>query len=233
MAAPDTGFALVRKGLLLHQAFEASPVAVRFAQELRLMRIALNSVVPGKYAGIGRYPLNADYPYVPPGWQWAQAKRDEIDDSTAMVLLRSALGLVEGEFPQEEWLIDGPWLIQGLDVAREIRRISQYSAQLEIIEVARFPNRTTAPSLGFDVGYWASGNFSLICDSAIWPLWHAPDMADVETLAEALKALNERMLFDAPDEARRFREFYRSCGWAEIEAGTPFELIEIAIPGSE
>jgi hypothetical protein len=142
MAAPNIGFALVRKAPLLQQAFEASPVAVRSAQELQLFRNSLSSVVPSQYAGIGRYPLNADYPYVPPGWQWAETKTKEIDDSRAVALLRSALGIMDGEFPNEEWLIDGPWLIQRLDLAREIRRISKFSDELEIIEVARYPNRT-------------------------------------------------------------------------------------------
>jgi hypothetical protein len=146
----------------------------------------------------------------------------------AIALLRSVLGLVEEEFPKEEWMIDGPWLIQDLELAREIRGISQHPDQLEIIQVARFPNRTTSRSLGFDVGYWALGNFSLICDSAIWPCWHPPDLDEIGGLAKVLKGLNERMMFNTPDEALFFRKFYLSRSWTEKEAGTRFEIIEVA-----
>jgi len=112
--------------------------------------------------------------------------------------------------------------------ASQVRSFLEQPDSYELIEVARHPARTRANPLGFDVGYWASGNFSLISDVALWPLWHPPPIEALSSLAPLLNALNECVLFSDAAAAMRFREAYRSQPWAEDEEGTPFEVIQIA-----
>jgi hypothetical protein len=97
-----------------------------------------------------------------------------------------------------------------------------------MIEVACYPSRTTAPAVGFDVGWWASGNFSIVCDAVVWPLWHPPPVEAMPAMAEYLQGLNEAVLFADVASAERYREWYRQQKWAEHE-GRPFEIIEVAV----
>jgi hypothetical protein len=121
-------------------------------------------------------------------------------------------------------------LVPGLSHAREVLELISSPEKFEIVEVARFPSRTNNISLGFDVGYWASGNFSLICDCAIWPLWHPPPLDVFEEVAPQLSCVNGNGLFPTAEAALAFRDFYRSQTWAETEDDGPgqLELIEVA-----
>ena len=213
----------------LNQAYEASPIAQEYQEEFSQLRQAFGFPRADRYGGNGRYPLNADYPYQPPGWQWSREEFIDVD-AIARSQLCDVLGIVEGQLPKEDWLIDGPWLIPDIKRAQELKRLTVSPEQFEIIEVARHPVRTKTPSIGYDIGYWAYGNFSLICDCAVWPLWHPPDPSDNKELAKWLGNLNERMLFETVYEAISFRDFYRSRSWAETERenAEEFTIIEIA-----
>jgi hypothetical protein len=173
--------------------------------------------------------LNAFYPYVPPGWQWSKKEPTDVDDG-ARSRMCDVLGIVEGQLPKQDWLIDGPWLIPEIDHARELMGLVTYPEQFEKVEVARHPTHTRTRSIGFDIGYWAHGNFSLIYECAVWPLWHPPNPYDFEKLAKWFGNLNERILFDTVKDAAEFRDFYRSRSWAETEQEgiEEFVIIEIA-----
>ena len=126
-----------------------------------------------------------------------------------------------------EWLIDRPWLIPSLEPAVEVLHLVSVAKEYELIEVAHHPVRTRRSSIGFDIGYWASGNFSIICDSLVWPLWHPPPPEAFQSLSCYAKKLNEHVLFRTADEARDFCNFYSEQEWAE--SGGKFEIIEIAL----
>lgn len=230
MSAPDSGYALVRLPGPLDADFGSSPLAKESGDYLERIRESLGFVAPQRYRGIGRYPLNADYTHVAPGRQW-DVKLPAENDAGAMGRLREMLGIKGIEFPEEGWLIDGPWLIPGLPAARELQRLLEQPELFEIVEVARFPARTSTAGLGFDLGYWASGNFSLICDCAVWPIWHPPHLDALDELHRLLGSLNDNVLFPDIDAASNFAAFYRSQPWAEIEVddGGRFELIEVAL----
>ena len=232
MSAPEAGFALLRNAQELESAFVNSPYAKRSQDWLTGLRSALEITHFENYGGIGRYPIDADYPFVRPGWQWENT--DEADtEGTAQRHIFDLLGKVEGVLPDEDWLIDGPWLIPDLQTAREVKQLTKSKDSFDIVEVAKLPNRTERPSIGLDIGYWAHGNFSLICDSAVWPLWHPPLPDDFEELAHHVKNLNGRLLFDTEAAATEFRDFYRSRNWAEVETGGSgyFNIIEVAEAG--
>lgn len=88
----------------------------------------------------------------------------------------------------------------------------------EIIHVRCEDFRPSRKTLGFDVGYWRTGKFSLIMDTALMPCWHPPIPEDFQELARELSGLNSNLLFNDPVSADRFREYYRSKLWAESEA---------------
>jgi hypothetical protein len=141
--------------------------------------------------------------------------------------LAEALGVAGDGLPNEEWLIDGPWLVPDLARAKEVVGLLGRQGTYEIIEVARYPSRTDAVSIGFDVGFWASGNFSLVCDTAVWPLWHPPPPEALVAISAGLSRLNEAVLFPDVGSAASFRDTYRAQPWAERE-DTAFEIVEIA-----
>jgi hypothetical protein len=224
MSAPDRGFALMKFPQMLARAFESSPFARNFESCVGQLRDSLPHVRPENYRGIGRYPINADYDYPEPGWQWSDRPEPPIGERLA---LAEALGVGGDNFPNEEWLIDGPWLIPDLACAKGVADLLESQNIYEIIEVARYPSRTDAASIGFDVGWWASGNFSLICDTAVWPIWHPAPPDAMTAFSANLSLLNEAVLFPDVDSAVSFRDMYRAQPWAETE-DSAFEIVEIA-----
>ncbi len=84
--------------------------------------------------------------------------------------------------------------------------------------------------LGFDVGYWGGGNFSILCDAAIWPIWHPPDLAALPDLARTLSVLNAKALFPTEDSAKRYRDWYAEQPWAEDDPSA-FTIIAIGAVG--
>jgi hypothetical protein len=231
MSAPDHGFVFMRTPTALARAYEESPFAGANEAYLVSLRDALPRVDPASYRGTGRYPLNASYDYKDPGWQWDKGQ-PRVAEELGRLAVEEALG--DWRVTGEEWLIDGPWLLPDISCALQVRGFLEQPDAYELVEVALYPSRTGAASLGFDVGYWASGNFSLICDTAVWPLWHPPPMEAMSGLGAMLAGLNEAVLFPDPASAVRFRDAYRAQPWGE-EEGTPWGIIEVArvdLPGS-
>lgn len=122
-------------------------------------------------------------------------------------------------------------LVADLRTVKELRACLDAPDNYEIIEVARDTCETDCELLGFDVGYWRSGNFSLICDSAVMPRWHPPLEDDLPGFAESLRSLNEHVLFSTVKDARKFRDYYRTHEWAETEehAGE-FCIVQVSLP---
>ena len=88
------------------------------------------------------------------------------------------------------------------------------------------------PMLGYDVGYWGGGNYSILCDSVNWPMWHSPDPEAYDLLLEHLASLNAHMLFADRAAAERFRSFCVTQTWAETE-DPPSEFCVIRIEAVE
>jgi hypothetical protein len=224
MNAPVHGFAFMRTPVELTQAYDKSPFARANEAYLISLRDVLPRINPANYRGIGRYPINASYDYKDPGWQWDKGK-PRVAEELGRLAVEEVLG--DWRVTGEEWLIDGPWLLPDISCARQVRNFLEQPDAYELVEVALYPSRTGAAPLGFDVGYWASGNFSLICDTAVWPLWHPPPMEAMSGLGATLAILNEAVLFPDWASAALFRDAYRTQPWAE-EEGTPLEIIEVA-----
>lgn len=191
------------------------------------VRAALPNLGPERYRGIGRYALNADYDHKDPGWQWEKG-RSGVEEYLGTLAVEEALGIKNGVWREDEWLIDGPWLLPDLNTALQVRAFLQDVAAFELVEVALYPFRTTRPSMGFDVGWWGSSNFSIICDAVVWPLWHPPPVEAIPNLVGFLAKLNDAVLFSDVRAAEDYRGMYREQEWAEDERRT-FDVIEVAL----
>jgi hypothetical protein len=224
MTAPAHGFAFMRKPSELARAYTASPFAGANNHYLSNLRNALPKLKPANYRGIERSPINASYDHPDPGWQRENRKPHPVEE-----LGRHAVADILPDWiaTDEEWLIDGPWLLPDLESAGQVAGFFERPDAHELVEVALYPLRTEAAPLGFDVGYWASGNFSLVCDTAVWPLWHPAPLEALSRLSPLLDVLNDAVLFPDRASAARFRDEYRAHPWAESE-GPAFEIVEIA-----
>jgi hypothetical protein len=109
--------------------------------------------------------------------------------------------------------------------ADKVRSALRAPEQYEIVELCTSPHRPRRP-LGVDVGYWCGGNFSILCDAAIWPIWHAPTPDAFGELAGFMRSLNEHALFGNEQDARRYLDWYRAQAWAEKEPSA-FEVIAV------
>ena len=138
MSAPDFGFAFMKSPLVLDRAYASSPFVRGRATYINKLRGMLSHVQPTSYCGIGRYSLNADYDYVEPGWQWTDHERPD-GEELAQLALAEALGVAGTSLPDEEWLINGPWLVPDLACAKEIVSLLERRSAYEIIQGARYP----------------------------------------------------------------------------------------------
>ena len=216
---------------MLARAFDSSPIALEHREYLLELRAIFPYLRPEQYRGIERNPLNPDMDHRDPGWEWSPVQESD-EGATARRRLAEILGVVEGEWNEETWLNVSPWLVPERAAAQELLDMLRLREEHEIVHVARHPARSMVPSIGFDVGYWATENFSIVCDSAIWPKWHPADSEALNELKRQLEPLNAYGLFPNAETAAAFREWYRSQAWAETEDEDEtgrFELIEISL----
>lgn len=110
------------------------------------------------------------------------------------------------------------------DAATVLAALSRADAY-EIVELCAPPESPLQP-LGFDVGYWGGGNFSILCDAALWPIWHPAEPAALPELARQLTELNQHGLFPTAEAANAVAAWYSSQHWAEQ---VPTDFIVIAV----
>ena len=215
------GFALMRLPRGLSTAYERSPVVQQNVDGFRNLRKAFKMIDPGAYRGIERCPLS-EAPEPDPVWTQATPPDALTDvDARARQRLLKILG------PNHECEHYPCSLVPMLTQARELMRLVDRPAEYEIVRLSHGES-SNAPLLGYDVGYWGGGNYSILCDSVIWPVWHGPVPEAFEELAQQIECLNTHALFPDHGSADRFRSFYVKQSWAETEAVTgEFSVIRI------
>jgi hypothetical protein len=108
--------------------------------------------------------------------------------------------------------------LPSLDDAVKVHALLDRPEDYELVLLERDLSGPGSSVLGYDVGYWASHHFSLICDTLVMPLWHPPQPEDFGELAELARRLNAHLLFPAAYAAAAFREWYVGKAGAETES---------------
>ena len=210
-------FALIRQPEELEATFVSSPFYNRNQVEIERLRSAFPAGSAARYRGIERFPFT-EYPERGPGWQGSDAQYDDAE-AQARALLLSFLGPEDNTTPYPR-----AFLSDRRDAASVRAALSRPDAY-EIIELCTSPE-SPLELLGFDVGYWGGGNYSILCDAVLWPIWHPAEPAAAPELARHVAELNEYGLFPTADAARAFVAWYSSQDWAEQE---PTDFFVIAV----
>ena len=224
--SPHAGFAVMKLPAVLNSAYERSPSAEGTRDALTALRAALKNINPANYRGIDRCPL-CESPIPEPGW--AGVPEHEVLDQRDVAARLRMLDFVGTR--NEDHFAPVCCVVPIIENARELIKLVDSPEQYEIVRLSQSAVGDACVEkndLGFDVGYWGSDSYSIICDSAVWPRWHGPDEDAFEELAKRLAALNAHCLFDKYDEAVRFRIWYRQQVWAETE-GEPDEFCIIKV----
>ncbi len=58
-------------------------------------------------------------------------------------------------------------------------------------------------------------SYSILCDAAIWPVWHPPTIEAVPALVGFTRMLNSNLLFSTRDAAQAYLDWYSGEDWAE------------------
>jgi len=209
-------FALMRQPVELEAAFVESPHYCRGQGFIDQLRALLPTDLAARYRGIGRFPFT-EYPERGPGWQ-GNVEYDD-GEAKARALLTAFLGPYDMVTPYPRAFLTQ--VQQAASVQTALARPDAY----EIVELCTHPEAPIG-LLGFDVGYWGGGNFSILCDAAVWPTWHPPEAEAVTELARRVGGLNRNGLFPTTEEATIFTAWYSSQEWAEKQS-TDFAVIAV------
>jgi hypothetical protein len=211
-------YALMRHAVDLEREYWGSSVHDDLRPDLQLLRDALRHIRFAAYRGIGRYPFT-EYPQHAPGMEWAG--RGEAPESESRARQAFVCQLPPDDFRT-------PYPRSFLAEAGQVQAIRALLVAPQLFEIVELCSGRDLPKqrLGFDIGYWGGGNFSILCDAAIWPLWHPPVPEVFNELADVTRELNAHALFPTSESAHRYLEWYSRQAWAEKE---PSEFCVIAV----
>ena len=218
------GYLIVLKPEISLAVYDASEVAVQNAKPLQKLRKAMASFSPERYRGISREPLMS---YWSLDSEVAPTPNERTNDIKSNAKARMRMREILGE-PDED--IDSQIdedLLPSAEDARHVLSLVDDPIRWEIIHVSKTDNINALHTLGYDIGYWGGDHFSLIADTIVAPHWHPPALDDLDELAQKLSCLNEHLLFRSGEDAKRFREYYKSKSWAETEEDNEFCIIRV------
>ncbi len=210
-------YALMRQPNELEAAYLASPLYESGREFINALRGMLSPLIFSCYRGIGRYPFS-EHSEGEPGWQ-GSSRPANTHEFQARALLKRFLGAYDYTTSSPRSFL--PRLEQAIKVHAALVEPEKY----EIVELCTFPDQP-ASLLGFDIGYWGGGNFSILADAAIWPIWHPPIEAAFSDLSKFSVRLNHHILFSTQLDAQDYLSWYAGQDWAESE---PEEFIVIAV----
>jgi hypothetical protein len=207
-----SGYAIVRMPTALVRAYDESMRTHQAAELLQRLCDTLKPLPREAYRGSSRFPL-MPLPSLDPEIL-RTFEETGCDVKTEQAARRRFLALVGEDDSTGDF---DPDLLPDLAAARDVYSFLESPTEYEIVQLAREPFLAGVDCLGFDVGYWGGVHYSIICDSAVRPLWHPPQPECFDELARELKMVNESFLFSSADGAAQFRSWYRTQYWAETE----------------
>jgi hypothetical protein len=209
--ASTSGYAIVCMPTGLVKAYDESMRTHKAAELYRQLCETLRPLPRAAYRGISRFPL-MPLPSLDPA-VLREFEESGCDMKTEQAARRRFLELL-GDASE----CDYDDLLPDRATVRDVFSFLESASEYEIVQVAREPFLADADCLGFDVGYWGGDHYSIICDSAVRPLWHPPQPECFDELARELKMVNESFLFPSAEDAAQFRSWYRTQYWAETES---------------
>ena len=199
-------YALMRHSYELEAAYLASPLYRENSTFIDALRGMFAPKAVSFYRGIGRYPF-AEYAECEPGWQ-GYGSPDNDHEFRARELVKRFLGADDYVTPSPRAFLTRP------EQAFEVRAALESPTEYEIVELCTFPDHPKR-FLGFDIGYWGGGNFSILSDAIIWPIWHPPIEAALNNLTAFSAKLNDHILFSTQLDAQDYLSWYAGQDWAE------------------
>jgi hypothetical protein len=157
------GFALVKMPRALNRGYEGSPLVQQNRDDFRYFREVFQKIDPAAYRGIERCAL-AEIPQPDPGWiQSTPPITLETVDEKARRRFVNILGAGHlcVHYPCS--------VLSTLAQAEELLLLVDRSDEYEIVRLSD-DDFSEAPMFGYD-GYWGGGNYSILCDSVIWPMF--------------------------------------------------------------
>jgi hypothetical protein len=209
----------------LDLAFWNSPLVQKNPIYVQKVREVLSRDRGKVYRGIGRCPFSeSPGPDKLPGWE----VHTEVNPDTEL----AARNLLDKFLGPYDYKTSCPRaFILELEQARLVYQALQLPEQYEVVELSTAPDIAKQP-FGFDIGYWGGGDFSVLCDAAIWPRWHSPPPEAFNEILVYLQRLNSNALFADETSAQGFLKYYLAQEWAETE-GEPGEFKIISVGAVE
>jgi hypothetical protein len=221
-AAAGYGESVRASGYLIVRVTEAllrdySPPDGRY-DLLRQLREATSLLEVANYRGMGRWPLDPYHSLDPAAIDAFRGAGLDMDSDKAARMKAVEL---DADSPDDQ-------LFGAYRHASEVAALLDAPSKWEVIHVSNAEMQPTPDTVGYDIGWMGSAQkYSLISDSLVAPTWHPPQPEDFEELAKESVRLNDHLLFDAPEDALAFKDYYISKPWAETEDPV-FEVVRVS-----
>jgi hypothetical protein len=215
----EFGYLIVERQAKIYSNYLNKILPLEGAPYLGRLRLAFPSIDPNAYRGIYREQLEGGTPElvdeltnpacVLPGRGW--------DASTRQARLKMAEILAYKFEESSKWrdYQENEAMFLKLEDALRIYRLLGNPDDHEIILARRHDFARTPNTLGFDIGYWAGDNYSIICDTFVRPQWHSAPEEEFHSLTPFASRLNRNVLFDSSEQAQEFLTYYRTTNWGE------------------
>lgn len=211
MVGPDQGFVLVRPPSAAAHEWATSHGRKLEAAVLVSMRTALPQCEPHRYRGLQRNAFSES----DDGPRYAEAN----------AILRTSVERHPPTWPAPHSLI------AHLDDARRILSQLPSSESWELLGLSLASGHSSATLLGFDVGYWGGGDYSILADAVIMPRWHPAPPDALPQLQLLLSKLNTHLLFSDRTSAEAYLAYYLTQPWAEVDGGGEFQIQRVETIG--
>ncbi len=212
-----SGCLIVMKPEMLIDRYEKTDHIIKYEEEYKTFRRAFSGFNVRSYRGLRRDVMIGPIPFAERDELEAYYLHERVENRAAITKWWELLiNKVENEDINSDEDDDGD-LLPSIESALEVYRLLDIPEQYEIIKVKRQDFEINPNTLGFDIGYWGGDHFSLIADTLVTPMFHPAPEEDYQELRQRLSALNPNILFNNPEDASEFRNWYKSKGWAETE----------------
>lgn len=190
--------------------------------------IPLKGVSAGTYAkryrGVCREPL---FPWNETDEKFFRGSDMVIQPLDAELKAHLAIGQLDDENdPEDE---EDEIVIRSHEDAIRIFGLLEAPVEREVIWVRKtesvLTNQPDYPLLGYDPAWFGGNWFSAISDCLCFPRWHGTD-SEGQLFKKYHEKLNKHALFDNPQIARDYLEYYRSFDWTETG---DYNIIEVRL----